>query len=303
MSNSSEVNKDRTLAPREPESDDDKRQRIILPRGRLYHLAGRGKTFARVVEAQPGSPTVLLLHGWTATADLNWYSSYDVLDDRYGLVALDHRGHGRGIRSKKKFSLEDCADDAAALLDQLGIDQVIVCGYSMGGPIAQLLWRRHPQRVLGLVLCATAATFSSSKAEQIRFAAIGALAHAIRLVPAALRKIAAEQMLTSKSGKDLRQWARGELRRHDPLKLVQAGRSIGTFDSRHWISSIDVPVSLVVTTRDDVVNIDRQLALAKAIPGSTVHSVDGTHTACVGRANQFRQALLAAIKDVDEKSR
>ncbi|MGZ0216560.1 MAG: hypothetical protein ACKVKP_10965, partial [Acidimicrobiales bacterium] len=80
MSNSSEVNKDRTLAPREPESDDDKRQRIILPRGRLYDLADRGKTFARVVEAQPGSPTVLLLHGWTATADLNWYSSYDVLD-------------------------------------------------------------------------------------------------------------------------------------------------------------------------------------------------------------------------------
>ena len=54
-----------------------------------------------------------------------------------------------------RFRLADCADDAAALLDVLGIDQAIVVGYSMGGPIAQLLWHRHPEKVAGLVLCAT----------------------------------------------------------------------------------------------------------------------------------------------------
>ena len=49
------------------------------------------------------------------------------------------------------FRLEDCADDIAALLAALGVDRCIAVGYSMGGPIAQLLWQRHPHLVDGLV--------------------------------------------------------------------------------------------------------------------------------------------------------
>ena len=49
-------------------------------------------------------------------------------------MALDHRGHGRGIRSRRPFRLEDCADDAAALIDELGLGPVTAVGYSMGGP-------------------------------------------------------------------------------------------------------------------------------------------------------------------------
>ena len=80
------------------------------------------------------------------------------------MVAIDHRGHGRGIRSRRRFHLSDCADDAAALVAELGLDRVIAVGYSMGGPIAQLLWRRHREVVGGLVLCATSRTFASRAA-------------------------------------------------------------------------------------------------------------------------------------------
>ena len=90
---------------------------------------------------------VLLLHGWTANADLNYFTCYRPLGEHFRVVAIDHRGHGRGIRKRKAFRLEDCADDAAALCDLLGIDRVIPIGYSMGGTIAQLMWRRHPQLV------------------------------------------------------------------------------------------------------------------------------------------------------------
>jgi len=55
---------------------------------------------------------------------------------------MDHRGHGRGIRSAKPFRLADCADDVAALADRLGIETFIPVGYSMGGTVAQLMWRR-----------------------------------------------------------------------------------------------------------------------------------------------------------------
>ena len=293
---------DAAIAPREASQKDDRQNRLVLPRGRHYDLPGRGRTFARVGDAPPGEPTILLLHGWTATADLNWYSTYSALEGRYGLVALDHRGHGRGIRSRAPFRLTDCADDAVALLDELGIEKVIAVGYSMGGPVAQLIWRRHPDRVLGLVLCATAASFSTTKQDHVRFAAIGTLAQAARVIPRALRQLIGSQLLTGKSGKDLRQWAIGELRRHDPLKLIQAGHRIGLFDSRRWLRTIDIPVSAVVTTEDEVVSVSRQHEMLEVIPGATSYEIVGSHTVCVGQPEAFRKSLLSAISDVVGRS-
>ena len=92
---------------------------------------------------------MVLLHGWIASGGLNWFTAFGPLSQRYRVIAPDLRGHGRGIRSRRRFRLADCADDVAALLDQLGAEPAIVVGYSMGGPVAQLLWRRHPERVAG----------------------------------------------------------------------------------------------------------------------------------------------------------
>jgi len=93
--------------------------RPVLPDGGPIELAGRGTTFHRDLPAAAGeqAPTVLLLHGWTATADLNWFPAYEPLARHVRVVALDHRGHGRGIRSHRRFRLADCADDAVALDD------------------------------------------------------------------------------------------------------------------------------------------------------------------------------------------
>ena len=115
-----------------------------LPEGRVVHVPGR-----RVL--RPGQRRrrrpVLLLHGWTVTADLNWSSVYEPLVDAgYRVLAMDHRGHGRGLRSPRPFRLSDCADDAAALLETLDVGPVLAVGYSMGGPIAQLLARDHRSR-------------------------------------------------------------------------------------------------------------------------------------------------------------
>ena len=139
-----------------------------LPPGREVELPGRGTVFVRELAGPPGAPVVLLLHGWTATADINWHTCYEALGRRFRVIALDQRGHGRGIkpRGARSLRLEDMADDVGALADVLGIDRFVLAGYSMGGPVAQLVWRRHPDRVTGLVLCATARNFTSGVPEE-----------------------------------------------------------------------------------------------------------------------------------------
>ena len=135
------------------------RDRPALPHGRMVALPGRGSTFVREQSGPPGAPVLMLLHGWAATADLTWRHCYGPLAQQFRVLAIDHRGHGRGIRHAEPFRLEDCADDVAALAAQLGIERLIPVGYSMGGPIAPMLWQRHRPLVEGLVLCATSAVF------------------------------------------------------------------------------------------------------------------------------------------------
>ena len=135
---------------------------LPLPRGCVVHVPGRGEMFLR--DSGGDGPPLLLLHGWMFSADLNWYTTYGPLAEAgYRVLAVDHRGHGRGIRSPDPFSLKDCADDAAALLAHLQIPPVLAVGYSMGGPIAALLARDHPQWVSGLVLGATAMDWSGRR--------------------------------------------------------------------------------------------------------------------------------------------
>ena len=88
-------------------------------------LPGRGTTFFRRIEGPPGAPTVMLLHGWTASGGMNYFKAFDELSKHFSIVAPDLRGHGRGIRSWRRFRLADCADDTAALIRELDCRPVI----------------------------------------------------------------------------------------------------------------------------------------------------------------------------------
>ncbi|MGD9796746.1 MAG: alpha/beta fold hydrolase [Acidimicrobiia bacterium] len=272
-----------------------------LPPGRKVVLPGRGTTFVRELAGPPGAPTILLLHGWTGTADLNWFAAYEPLAARFRVVTLDHRGHGRGIRNGRRFRLADCADDAAAQLDVLGIDRVVACGYSMGGPIASLLWRRHRHRVEGLVLCATAARFARSRAGRARLDLLGSLGAAAQLVPTPLATAATARIV---GGVNIRRglgpWVSEELLLADGRTLLQAGGELGRWDARPWIGEVDVPASVVVTTEDPLVPPDEQRWQAGAV-GATVHDVAGHHTVCLGMPERFVPALLAATADVADR--
>jgi 3-oxoadipate enol-lactonase len=272
-----------------------------LPKGAAMELPGRGTTFVRTLDGPPHAPTVVLLHGWTATADLNWFTCYEPLAKHFRVVALDHRGHGRGIRSRKVFRLEDCADDAMAVCDVLGVETCIPVGYSMGGPIAQLMWRRHPDRVDGLVLCATSGYFSTSREERLSFLGLSGLAAVARLTPAQTRKWLSEQVYLQRKQADWEPWAVQEASLHDWRIVLEAGKAIGGYSAREWLGEVDVPTSVVITMRDHVVPVRRQIRLFEAIRGAEAFRVDGDHDAVVASADRFVPTLLRALNSVVDR--
>lgn len=272
-----------------------------LPPARTIELADRGPITVRELPAPPGAPTLMLLHGWTATADLNWFRCFDELGTRYGVVAFDHRGHGSGLRSKKTFRLEDCADDAMAVADAVGLDTVIPVGYSMGGPVAQLVWRRFPDRVDGLVLCATAPYFVGTRPERLSVLGVTGLAALARVTPVQAREWLTEQLYLQRKTSAWEPWAIQQASTHDWRMVLEAGRAIGGYTASEWIGEVDVPTSVVVTMRDRVVPLRRQVKLFEWIPDAEAFRVDADHDAVVAPHPAFLATLLRAIASVVER--
>ncbi len=285
--------------------DDDAGPQILtpaLPTGRFVELDGRGTVIVRDFGGRPGAPVVALLHGWTATADLNWFRTYDALGEHYRVIAFDHRGHGTGLRSKKPFRLEDCADDVVDVATALGIDRFIPVGYSMGGPIAQLVWRRHPERVTGLVLCATAPYFAGRRNERRMLLGITGLATMARVAPEPAKIWLTEQLYLQRKTMQWEPWAIQQAATHDWRMVLEAGRAIGHFSSSDWLHEVDVPVSTVLTMRDQVVPLRRQVKLFEQIPDAEAFRVDGLHDAAVASADRFVPTLIRAIDSVVRRS-
>lgn len=286
----------RRLEPREPEPP----VPPALPPGRTLIVPDRGEVFLRDVPGPAEQPPILLLHGWTSTADLTWWRVYDQLATHGRVLAIDHRGHGRGIRSDERFTLEDAADDAAGVLDALGCAPAIVCGYSMGGPIAMLLWHRRPELVAGLVFQATALEWRASIRERMVWRTMSVVERVLRSArsKSVVDRLLREVLEREPELLEVRGWLEGELRRGDVTAIADAGRAMGRYDARPFAAHVDVPTSVTVTTEDRMVRPSKQRALAKAIPGARTFELDADHDACMTSIDGFPRVTLAAVAAV-----
>jgi 3-oxoadipate enol-lactonase len=272
-----------------------------LPPGREVELPD-GRVFVREVAGPAGAPVIVLLHGWTATADLNFFQCYEPLGAEFRVVAFDHRGHGRGLRSRRGFRLEDCADDVVAVADAIGVDRFVAVGYSMGGAIAQLLWHRHRERVAGLVLCATAPHFNRQRNERLSFLGLTGLAAVARFTPAQLRQWLTHQLYLQRKTSSWDPWAVQEAAGHDWRMVLEAGRALGGFRADEWLGDVDVPTSVVITMKDHVVPLKRQMLLFEEIPTAAAFRVDGRHDAAISVPERFVPTAVAAIHSVVERA-
>ncbi len=266
-----------------------------VPTGRTVELPGRGCTY--VVDSGPadGAPTFMLLHGLACTGLMMWYPVLKMMRGFGRVVVFDQRWHGQGI-SSPRFLLEDCADDVVALADALGVETFVPVGYSMGSAVAQLVWRRHPHRIDGLVLgAAPTGWWNGVSWERVGASVLAALIEVFSPRPGLPRPVAADAESLVRN--DL-QWVLGQLRSTSPGGIVRAIAETTRFDSTSWVGQIDVPTSVLIPLRDMAIPPRQQFWLADQIPDADIVTVDAGHTCSMLQSDDFVVALREAVNSV-----
>ncbi len=271
-----------------------------LPPGEIVQVADRGEFFVRHHRhPDPAAPTLLLLHGWTASGDVQFFTAYRALAEIASFVAIDHRGHGRGLRIDEPFRFEDVADDAAAVLDALGIERVITVGYSMGGPISMWFARRHPDRVAGMVVQATALEWRAQYRERLTWITLPVLGVLLRswAFPRYLRRSLTRILVTEHELAPYVPWLSGEIQRGNAHSIVSAGGALRHHDARTWAHRLGVPAGALVTTADQLVRPRKQRQLAASLRAEVVE-LHADHFCTLAQPAEYAAATVELVQRV-----
>jgi 3-oxoadipate enol-lactonase len=244
-------------------------------------------------EAGAGVP-VLLLHGFPHDRTL-WAAQLAAPPAGARLIAPDLPGFGESA-SAAVPSLDHWADWTIALLDALGIDRAVIGGLSMGGYLAFAIWRRHPTRVLGLILADTKAGADTLEGREKRVAmqakalTEGAGAIADAMMPGMIGKTTRETRPHAVRYLDdmLRRASVGAI--HDALDALRTRP-----DSTPSLATISVPTLIVCGDEDALTPVKESEALHAAIAESQLAVIPGAgHASCVEHPAAFN-ALLAGF--------
>ncbi|MFB6838065.1 alpha/beta fold hydrolase [Streptomyces sp. NPDC056361] len=242
-------------------------------------------------------PALLLVHGHPFDHTM-WQPQIDRFSRTHRVIAPDLRGYGDTPLGAMTAStdLGEFAEDLVGLLDELGIGQCVLAGLSMGGQIAMELYRRHPERVRGLVLADTFPAAETEDGKRTRNAM------ADRLLRDGMRGYADEVLdrMVAPYNTHAAPHVHRMMCATDPVAAAAALRGRAERpDYRETLAAATVP-ALVVVGRDDtytpVADAEDMHAL---LPDSTLVVVErAAHLPNLERPEEFDAALDAFLRSL-----
>jgi 3-oxoadipate enol-lactonase len=227
-----------------------------------------------------GSGTPLLfIHGWPHDRSL-WAAQLSGLQTQARCIAPDLRGFGDSSVTPP-YSIDQYADDLAALLTMLGVERAVVCGLSMGGYIALAMLRRHRSLLRGLILTSTRATADTPDAREKRIKLIAFVGEQGMQALAARQLKAMVGHTTFDARPDVLEALRFMMAQAPGEGVVGGLHAMAERrDSTDLLAGIDFP-TLVVSGAEDTFTVPEEMrALADAIPGSRLEVISGGGHVC-----------------------
>jgi pimeloyl-ACP methyl ester carboxylesterase len=238
---------------------------------------------------------VLFIHGYPFDRSI-WTHQVAALEG-WSRIAPDLRGMGQSDAPDLGYNMETYAADLAALLDLLGVDEVVLVGLSMGGYVAFELWRAARPRVAALVLANTRAEPDAPEGAAAR----RALAERLKVEGHDFLVAEPPPLLSADAPDDL--WQRVKRIIADQTPGAIAAASLGMAerpDSVPDLPGIDVPTLVITGTGDRLIPPDVTAGIAQGVPGAQLLRIEGAgHLSNLEAPGEFNTALEGVLTRVE----
>jgi 3-oxoadipate enol-lactonase len=229
---------------------------------------------------------VLLAHAIGCDRHM-WDGLVPALAAEHRVVAIDARGHGKSALPERPWSLEDMADDAARLLDRLGIARAHWVGLSMGGMVGQAFALRHPGRLDRLVLANTTSSYGADGRaiwdNRIRMVTDGGLA--------AIRDLVAARYFSDAfraAHADVAARVMDRFMETPAAGYAGCCEAIREMELLPRLGAIRAPTLVIAGELDAGTPVAMSEAIAKAIPGARLVVIRGaSHLSAVEKPAEF----------------
>ena len=275
--------------------DDVVRHDVTVSDGGRLHVVERGD-----------GPPLVLVHGVTLQSAV-WALQLRQLADRYRVLVIDQRGHGRSVAGTGGYLFDRLAEDLIEVLGALRVHRAVLVGHSMGGMVAETAALDHPDRlarhVAGLVLVATSAdTFGRGRVgDRVRAASSAASQAGLRLAAERGWGIFPHQDVSTfvaraSFGAGPRpadvEFTRSMIAAMEPGAMAELTASLLDFSVADRLGEIALPTAVVVGTHDLLTPPRAARVLAAGIPGASLTMLPGSgHMVMLERPDDLARVI------------
>jgi pimeloyl-ACP methyl ester carboxylesterase len=270
---------------------------------RVLHGKVRVNGSAIAFYVRGSGPPLVLIMGYRLNADA-WPDDFvEGFARRFTVIAIDNRGTGNSDKPVEGYALSSMAADVLGVLDHLAIARAHILGYSMGGAIAQEFACHYPERVAGLVLCAT--MYGGSRAIRAPLSILRIMRNLDGLEPEEIaRRVWKVTYAPDYLAKNLEK-AEHQLQREmvSPTPLHASDlqfQGLAEFDTSQALPFVHAPTLVLTGALDQLVPPDNSLLLSELIPNATLHVLPGCgHRLMWEAATQCVTIITSFLKEHD----
>jgi 3-oxoadipate enol-lactonase len=226
-----------------------------------------------VYDEGQGDP-ILFVHGFPLNHSM-WDAQLKALAATHRVIAPDLRGFGSSDVTAGTVTMEQLADDCAALLDALGVREPInFCGLSMGGYVAWQFVRKYGHRLHRLILCDTraAADTPEAAATRLKMAEHVTTAGVEMVAKAMTPKLFARSTIESRP--EVVEAVQQMMLATKPEGIAAAQRGMAArLDMRDLLPSVNLPTLVIVGVEDAISTVDEMRDISDTIPTATFRSI------------------------------
>jgi 3-oxoadipate enol-lactonase len=236
-------------------------------------------------------PFVVLSHALGCDLHM-WDGVAEQLARAHTVIRYDHRNHGGSEQVAGPFTVQDLADDAAALIArEAGGEPVHFVGLSMGGMTAQSLAVCHPALLRSVVIANSGAHYPDSAPWQARVQTVQAQGVAA-IAPGAVARWLTPAYVATPEGTAAAAALTETLVRTDPAGYIASCEAVAAIDFRQSNRGIAVPTLVIAGARDEATPPAMSQDMVDAIAGARLATIDAAHLSAVERPVEFTQLLI-----------